>query len=546
MYPRLKHSKKAKYPTIQIVRGVRNGKKVRQEVIAHLGVVKGLKDLEKLQQLAEKLLLRLEKEGLKIEPKIHIKQLMHKMTVYDGFGLVVNQVMKLSGFSEVVKKAQGRRKFNLEETINLIIAQRLDLPSSKLRTQQRQDEHGFSEINLQNIYRAMDAIEAFSRDFQRKAFDTVRAFSPVLVDCFFFDVTTLYFESVQQDELKEFGFSKDQKHHSVQVVLALVVDSEGNPLGYEIFSGNLTETKTLIPVFERLKKDFAIQNVTVVCDRGLASKSNVEALQAAGFRYVIASKLRSMPKHLNINDISIYKPLANQNHLPEEDRVLFHTLPHPQYLNTLLVVTYSPSRAAKDKEDRERILEKLREKLDHSSVEASVKQVISNSGYKKYTNVKKGSSLELNQKKIDEDASWDGFHGIAVANNADLTVEQALSRYKELWRVEEAFRVAKCTLKTRPIFHWKPHRIRSHVLLCFLTLFIERFLEFRLRQVGAPLTPDRIRHALKGVHTMLFEEKTTKREGKMESGLSEDAQKIFKLLELPLDRAASLSQKCCA
>ena len=546
MYVRLKYSKKAKYPTIQIVRGVRNGKSVRQEIVAHLGVVKGQKDLEKLRLLADNLLLRLEKEGLEIEPKIRIKQLMHKMTVYDGFGLVVDQFMKLTGFSEIIKNAQGRRQFDLEEVVKLIISQRLDLPSSKLRTHQRQGEHGFSEIDLQNMYRAMDAIEPLSRDFQKKAFDTVRAFSPAIVDCFFFDVTTLYFESVEQDELKEFGFSKDQKYHSVQVVLALVVDSEGNPLGYEVFKGNLAETKTLIPVFERLKKDFAIQNVTVVCDRGLASKPNVEALQISGFRFVIASKLRSMSKVLKLNDRSLCKSLDSQIHFPEEEKVLFRTLAHPQYSDTLLIVTYSPSRAVKDKEDRERLLEKLKDKLNHSNNESSVKQVISNAGYKKYTNVKRGSSIELNQKKIDEDASWDGFHGIAVSNSADLTVEQALSRYKELWHVEEAFRIAKNTLKTRPIFHWKPHRIKSHVLLCFLTLFIERFLEFRLRQGGTPLTPDRIRRALSGVHTTIFEEKDTNREGKMESALSEDAQKIFKLLGLPIDRKTSLDQKCCA
>lgn len=546
MYVRLKRSKRAKHPTVQIVRGVRVGNKVRQETIAHLGVVKGQKDLEKLRQLAESLLIRLEKEGIEIDPKIRIKQLMHKMTVYDGFGLVVDQFMKLTGFSEVIKKAQGRHQFDLEEIVKLIIVQRLDLPSSKLRTQQRQTEHGFSEIELQNMYRTMDVIEPLSRAFQQKAFDTVRAYSSSFVDCFFFDVTTLYFESVQQDELKEFGFSKDQKYHSVQVVLALVVDTEGNPLGYEVFKGNLAETKTLIPVFERLKKDFSINNVTVVCDRGLASKTNIEALQNSKFRFVVATKLRSMTKSLKLNDHLLCKPLPNQMHFPEEERVLFRTLPHPQYADTLLIITYSPSRAAKDKEDRERLLEKLREKLDSSTDEASLKKVISNAGYKKYTNIKKGSSLELNQKTIDEDALWDGFHGIAVSNNADLTVEQALSRYKELWRVEEAFRIAKCTLKTRPIFHWKPHRIRSHVLLCFLTLFIERFLEFRLRQAATPLTPDRIRHALNGVHTTVFEEKDTHREGKMKSALSEDAEKIFKLLGLPVDRATSLGQKCCA
>jgi transposase len=546
MYIRLKNSRKAKFPTLQIVKGVREGKKVKQKTIAHLGVIKGQKDLQKLLRLAENLIQKLEKEGLEVEHKVRVKQLMHKMTVYDGFGLVVDKLMRLIGFSQVIKSAQGRRQFNLEEVVKLIIVQRLDLPSSKLRTHERQEDHGFFGIDLQNVYRTMDVIEPLSNDLQKKAFEAVCAFSLVPLDCFFFDVTTLYFESVDQDELRDFGFSKDQKHHSVQIVLALVVDSEGNPIAYETFKGNLAETKTLLPVLESLRDRFSIKNVTVVCDRGLASKSNIEALQTSGFHFVIATKLRSISKKLGINNRLACKPLPKHMNLPEEERTLFRTMPHPQYADTLLIITYSPGRAIKDKEDRERLLEKLQTKLEGPSSEIAVKKVISNSGYKKYTTVKQGSSVVLNQKAVDDDASWDGFHGIAVSNSAGLSVEEALSRYKDLWHVEEAFRVAKCTLKTRPIFHWKPQRIKAHVLLCFLTLFIERFLEFRLRQAGTPLTPDRISYALACVHTTMFEERDTNKQGKMESALSEDAEKIFKLLELPINRSTSLTAPCCA
>ena len=546
MYIRFKTSKKAKFPTIQIVEGVREGKKVKQKTIAHLGVVKGQNDLRKLLQLAENLIQKLEKEGVEIEQKVRVKQLIHKMRIYDGFGLVVDKLMRMTGFSQVIGSSQGRHQFNLEEIVKLIIVQRLDLPSSKLRTHERQEDHGFFGINLQNLYRTMDVIEPLSNNLQKKAFDVVRSVSSAPLDCFFFDVTTLYFESVSQDELRDFGFSKDQKQHSVQIVLALVVDSEGNPIAYETFKGNLAETKTLVPVLETLRDRFSIKNVTVVCDRGMASKPNIEALQASGFHFVIASKLRSVSKKLRINDRQACQPLPNQAHLPEEEKTLFRTMPHPQYADTLLIVTYSPSRAAKDKEDRERLLEKLQCKLDNAPNETSVKKVISNSGYKKYTTVKQGSSVGLNQKAIDEDALWDGFHGIALSNSAGLSVEEALSRYKDLWRVEEAFRIAKCTLKTRPIFHWKPQRIRAHVLLCFLTLFMERFLEFRLRQAGTPLTADRIRYALAGVHSTVFEERGTNKQGKMESALSEDAEKIFKLLELPIKRTTSLTSPCCA
>lgn len=541
MYTRLTSSKKARHPVLQIVKGVREGKKVKQQIVASLGVIKNQKDLLKFSKLAENLIEKLEQQGLPKTDKVQWKNLIHKSTTYDGFGLVVDKLLNLSGFNNVIKEAQGKNSFDLEEIVKLIIVQRLDLPSSKLRTYERQKEHGFYGIDLHQIYRAMDAIEPYSGDFQRKAFETVCSFSTTPVDCFFFDVTTLYFESVEQDDLRDFGFSKDQKHHSVQIVLALVVDSEGNPIAYETFKGNLAETKTLLPVLESLKNRFSVKNVTVVCDRGLASRSNVEALKSNGFHFVIATKLRSISKTKNIHDRSTYEPLPNQDLIPEAERVLVRTMEHPQHPDTLLIATYSPSRAAKDKEERERLLEKLQKKLGDASTESSVKKVISNGGYKKYTTVKTGSQVILNQKAIDEDAAWDGFHGIAVSNSANLSVGQALSRYKELWHVEEAFRIAKSTLRTRPIFHWKSHRIKAHVLLCFMTLFIERFLEFRLRQEGMPLTPDRIRHALSEVHTIMFEEKDTNRIGKMKSVLPEDAVKIFKVLDIPLERTSVMS-----
>lgn len=100
--------------------------------------------------------------------------------------------------------------------------------------------------------------------------------------------------------------------------------------------------------------------------------------------------------------------------------------------------------------------------------------------------------------------------------------------------------MAKYTLKTRPIYHWAPHRIETHMLLCFINLFIERFLELLLRKNGTPLTPDRIRYALSLVHTTTFEDESTGREGMMRSVLEEDAQKIFQTLGMSIDRTTIL------
>ena len=315
---------------MQIVEGVREGKKVRQRIIAHLGVVKDKKDLERLKDLADKLIQRLEKEGLEIDPKVALKELQHKQTIFDGFSTVIDRLMDITGFSTILQSPQGKHEFDLESIIKLLLVHRFDNQGSKLRAFERQKEDGFDGIDLQHIYRAMDAIADLEIDIQKQAFTTVCETSGGIVDCFFFDVTTIYFESASQNDLKDFGFSKDQKYHSVQIVLALVLDVHGIPIAYDVFKGNTAEIKTLIPVLENLRKRFSVNNVTVVCDRGLASKVNISALQESKFRFVIASKLRSISSKLKINDPSTYEILPGQGNLPEDEKVRVRKMPHPQ------------------------------------------------------------------------------------------------------------------------------------------------------------------------------------------------------------------------
>ena len=206
MYVRLKTSKKSRNSTLQIVEGVREGKKVKQRVVASLGVVADQNNLKKLLKLAESLIRKIEEQGLPVSPKVDLSKLFHTLTVYDGFGTVVNGLMELTGFSKIIREAQGKNQFNLEEAVKLIIAQRLDFPSSKLRTYERQQEHGFEEIGLQHLYRAMDVIEPLGDKIQTQAFNAARSNANYPVDCFFFDVTTLYFESITQDDLERFWF----------------------------------------------------------------------------------------------------------------------------------------------------------------------------------------------------------------------------------------------------------------------------------------------------------------------------------------------------
>ncbi len=311
MYIRKKYSKRSTHPTMQIVEGYRVGKKVKQRTIASLGVVKDEADLKRLEGLAKSLIYRLEKEGFSFDDnRIQLEDIKHLSTEYNGFRLVTEKLLNRIGFSKVLHSAPGKHTFDLHEIITLLVSSRIHLPSSKLRSFERQEDYGCFDIDLQHIYRSMDVIHPLKDEFQKQAFTAAhKGIFKDPVDCLFFDVTTLYFESVAQDELKDFGFSKDQKHHSVQIVLALVVNREGIPLAYETFKGNMSETKTLIPVLKKMKTQFAIKNITVVCDRGLSSKNNVNALWESELNFVIACKLRQLPENLEVNNLYKFRPL---------------------------------------------------------------------------------------------------------------------------------------------------------------------------------------------------------------------------------------------
>lgn len=541
MYVRLKTSKKAKNPTIQIVEGFREGKKVKQRTIASLGVCKGPEDKKRLLQLAESLIRRLDRMEISTSElnKVDIQALKHQETVYDGNRIVTEKLFDLIGFSKMIESVNGRQSYNVLDIVTLIVANRLHSPSSKHRIFERQNDYGYHGIKLQHVYRAMDKILSLKTDLLKKAFDTAND-GAQSIECMFFDVTTLYFESVKADSkddeegIRDFGWGKDGKFKEVQIVLALVVNKEGVPLGYEAFRGNTGETKTLIPVLKELRRNFKIEKVTVVCDRAMASKRNVDGLREEKFSFALACKLRTLSKKLEINDLSKFDQIAGQQNIEPEERVWIRTMEHPTYEKCRLVVTYCPKRARKDKADRERIIEKIKATL-RGKEDDTIKKLVSNSGYKRYINFKKGSDFSLNEEKVKEDEKWDGFHGISVSDDAGISYLEALSLYRGLWRVEEAFRVGKCTLQTRPIFHWTPMRIRAHVLLCFLTLYMERYLELLLRRRNTPLTPDRIRYAISQIHSVKFRDKVSGKQAVMDSVIPEDGKKIYEALALPTE-----------
>jgi transposase len=214
-----------------------------------------------------------------------------------------------------------------------------------------------------------------------------------------------------------------------------------------------------------------------------------------------------------------------------------------EYQGKRLVVTHSKKRAKKDKFERDKGIEKVKKRLQKSS---SVKSQLSNAGYKKYIELENTNStdndksktpcdisLTLNQEKIDKDALWDGLKGI-VTNNTNLTDQELIHQYSNLWQVEESFRITKHDLKIRPIYHWKPRRVKAHLAISFMAYTLVRHLEHRVRLQYIKLSPEKIRKILLSIQVSILYDTKTDKKFAIPSKISNDAKKIYKLMEVPM------------
>lgn len=405
---------------------------------------------------------------------------------------------------EINKKS--KISFELSETTFLMAAQHLLEPRSKLSTFEHRDGYyGLPDLKLQHLYKTLDKLAEEKESIENFLFDMNYKIVGKKVDVVFYDVTTFAFESFTQDELRNFGFSKDCKFNEVQVVMGLLIDLDGMPLGYELFPGNTYEGKTMCKALDILKEKFGINKVIITADRGLNSKENLCEIKKAGYGYIMAAKLKSMktaikseildqkdyttPK-LKDSDKFRYKIIDYKNEFKDKDDN-FHVLEEN------LIVSYSEKRANKDKKDRQRLVDKANKLLENPS---TINEHSKRGGKKYIKNQSKKSAVQwaLDSKKIENDAKWDGYYGIQTSEK-NMSPGKIIEAYHTLWKIEESFRIMKSTLEVKPIFHWKPSRIRGHFVMCFLAFMMERKLELLLSESGIDkelCSPLNIREAL--------------------------------------------------
>jgi transposase len=406
-----------------------------------------------------------------------------------------------------------------------VVIARIAQPSSKLRTAEVLRTTFLRPLSEDQIYLLMDEVIDLEDQIKAKVFETTSRLTPKqTVSLLLFDVTTLYFESQKNDELREFGYSKDHKVGETQVVLALATTEAGAPIGYHLFKGNTAEVSTLLMYLENWKTIFDIKDVIVVADRAMMSDDNLRAMEEAkfNFTYVIAVKLKKLPKQLKEKIIG-RKEESKINFGEEIVAVQEH-----DHEGRRLIVQYSEKRAEKDAKDRDRLIEKIKKKLDESK-KTGTRKLVTNKGYLKFLDEEKKGQAVLNEAKIEEDRRWDGLHGVITNDKVSKAID-LLARYRRLWVIEESFRINKHTLAMRPIYHFTPNRIKAHVLICYLAFAITRYAQQKINVFDESISIEKMRASLSEIEASILEDKTTGYFYRVPSPMGKEATMIYRAM----------------
>jgi transposase len=500
---------------LQIVESYKQDGISKHKVVSNLGRADVLinSGLENIVAALHKLVKK-EKSNLR-----DITTLKEKARLNYGY-IVFKKLWNKYSLTELLTSITDKKKtkYNFEEIVFPLVINRLLSPSSKryhyLHRQRYIQTDKVSELH--QIYRALDVLASSKEKIEEEIFNKNRNLFNMQIDVIFYDVTTFHFESQRADELRDFGFSKANKINEVQVVMGLLIDNEGRPIGYELFPGNTFEGKTMLRVLKKLKDKFKINQVIIVADKGLNSKMNFKEIKSNGFDYIVSSRIKNMGVAMqekilsNQGYVDIGKNKTQGTKEEEENKEVFRykvidyenkvTYKDEEtgktkkiILKEKLVCTYSSKRAAKDYRDRQRSIEKAKEVLE----EKDYGKLTNKKGYKKYINTKGKQATEysLDETKIKKDSRFDGYYAIAYSR-LDLIPEEVIEQYHNLYRIEESFRILKSTMKTRPIYLRTKAHIEGHFVICFFAFLLERELELRLRKRKVEYSSEKIKEAL--------------------------------------------------
>ena len=427
-----------------------------------------------------------------------------------------------------------------DSTLAALVSMRITQPVSKLRTVKTSEYCGIEELSINKIYKLMDALDDKNiAEIKKAVFNNTKSLLSrgEGLRVLFYDLTTIYFEANKASELKELGFSKDGKSQHVQISLAIIVSNHGLPIGYELFKGNSFEGHTLIPTLNKLRKDYKIDDVTIVADSAMLSDANITALENNGFKYIVAARVRNMDKATtkamlekdgyvavgSTNDDLRYKVIKPINRKKKQEL--------EQISNKRLICCYSEERRRKDEYDRKKALNRIEKALGKS-----IKSQLKGALQKPYVTTDTADTISINDDKLEAAKKMEVYFGYIT--NADLSATDIMQQYRGLWQVEQTFRITKHNLKIRPVYHYVDRRIKAHFAICYLSLALLRTTELSLRQAKQYLPIEALHDLLGQIRQVILTIGNS--QCKILSDLPDKASDIFAALNIALPKTYSV------
>ena len=432
--------------------------------------------------------------------KIIEKNVQHSFNVGYLFLQDIYYKLRLNEIcDEISKKYQF--KYDLNDILSKLVYSRIIFPASKLKTLELSKK--FLEqpnFNYQHIERALPVIcenmDFIQSELYKNSNEYIKRNNKIL----YYDCTNFYFEIEQEEGLKEYGKSKENRPNPI-VQMGLFMDGNGIPLAFDITPGARNEQKTLQPLEEKILKDFEFSEFVVCTDAGLASTANRKFNNKNNRKFVTTQSLKKLKKYLKdeASDLTKGWHLPNENKTYNISKLRTDEKLIKKYKNAVfykerwikedgleqrLIVTYSVKYQEYQRNIRTnqinramKIIESNPEKLKKAK-QNDPKRFIKTTNITNDGELADKSIYEINQSVIDEEAKYDGLY--AVCTNLEDSAEDIIKLNHRRWEIEESFRIMKTDFKSRPVYHTKDEMIKAHFMTCYLALVVYRYLEKNL------------------------------------------------------------------
>lgn len=485
------------YEYLSLVEAVRDGGRVRHDVVARLGEASALRASGELDRIVAALAAHSERAWCE-ESAVEVEGARSA-----GAVAAVWAYWRRLGLDRHFATMAGGHEAPIAEAVFAMVANRLCAPRSKRALPEWAAADvvmpaGFRVPSAHHYYRALDVVAEAKEATESHLYAALTDLTNLDLRLVCYDLTSTYFEGSRKPskgfESRAFGYSRDHRGDRAQVVIGLLVTGDGIPIAHHVFAGNTADVSTMGAVLDDLQSRFGIGAITMVADRGLISADNVKALQDKGFGHVLATRLH--------RDADVAAVLAAST---QRDATW---VPCPSAGSAVCeiahggrryIVAMSAERLWRDSARTAELVSRTSAQLralearvaagrlkDKAKIAAAAARILAASGVARLFDLEIAEGrfvYHYDEAALDyEEKLLAGRWVVTTSLTPDeASAAEVVVAYRRLLEVESCFRVLKDFIELRPVFHWTEDRVRAHIGVCVLAGVIEALMEADLR-----------------------------------------------------------------